>query len=81
MLKSRIFWKSFITSFTAVSLVGLVSVLNSPIYTSQPEANITCIETNVIFTGGRAPAGCFTGDVFGENQFNLAATMKYQEVK
>lgn len=73
MQKLKVLLMSFVFGFS----FGFY-VLSRPVYVSNPESGITCLEVEQMFTGKRVPAGCYSGSIYGSNEFNKVATHKYQ---
>ena len=74
MQKLKVLLMSFVIGFS----FGLY-VLSRPVYVSNPEPGVTCLQVDQVFTGNRVPAGCFSGDIYSPNhEFNEVATLKYQ---
>jgi hypothetical protein len=56
----------------------LVRVATSEVIVNKPEKGITCIHASNLIGSGRTPAGCYSGDIHGDNKLDQIATNKYQ---
>jgi hypothetical protein len=61
----------------SISAYTVFSIATAKVYITKPEQGITCLQVET-YDGTRQPAGCFDGDVHGNNTFNKVATNKYQ---
>lgn len=66
-------------SFLAVYLL-VFTFYRAEIKVTYPEKDISCVEVETLFGSTFAPAGCFRGDIYkDDNCLDVKATVKYQQ--
>lgn len=69
-----------IMAIMGISLFALFSWIGrQPVYLSYPEKGITCIRVKSVWDQTFIGAGCFIGDVSGDNRLSYAHSAKYQK--